>query len=215
MAHSYLDSMLGERERILHVARKHWFLLLSSISLEIILILVFLAVTVTLALLFTPYALIIVALGFALILIPVATMVRDVLSWSNHQYIITNRRVIQIAGIFDKTVTDSSLEKVNDIKMSQSVLGRVFDFGDVEILTASELGVNRFSRIEHPVRFKIALLNAKEQLEGHAQEAPEPPAPVAADSPAALLAQLDTLRRQGVLTEAEFAEKKANILSRI
>ncbi len=215
MAHSYLNSMLGERERIIYTARQHWFLLLSSIFLEIILILIFLAVTVTLALLFTPYALIIVVLGFALILIPIATLIRDVLSWSSHQYIITNRRVIQIAGVFDKTVTDSSLEKVNDIKMSQSALGRIFDFGDVEILTASELGVNRFSRIEHPVHFKTALLNAKEQLEGHIPEAPEAPAPVAPDSPAALLTQLDTLRRQGILTEAEFAEKKAHILSRM
>ncbi len=51
---------------------------------------------------------------------------------------------MQISGIFNKSVIDSSLEKVNDIKMDQSALGRMFGYGDIEILTASELGVNLF-----------------------------------------------------------------------
>jgi uncharacterized membrane protein YdbT with pleckstrin-like domain len=42
------------------------------------------------------------------------------MKWKNHQYIITNRRVIQINGIVNKNVTDSSLEKVNDVHMTQS-----------------------------------------------------------------------------------------------
>ena len=37
--------------------------------------------------------------------------------------------------------------KVNDVKMEQSFLGRLLGYGDIEILTASELGVNLFRRI--------------------------------------------------------------------
>lgn len=94
MAQSYLESMLGDLEKIEYVTRQHWFLLVSSIILEIILILVFLAATVTIAILYPQFSLIAVAIGFFLILIPIATMTRDILSWSNHQYIVTNRRVI-------------------------------------------------------------------------------------------------------------------------
>jgi len=215
MAQSYLESMLSEREQVIYHTRQHWFLLVSSIFLEIVLILILFAVTVTLALSFAPFALIIAAVGFILILIPVGTLTRDVLSWANHQYIITNRRVIQIAGFFDKTVTDSSLEKVNDIKLNQSAFGRMFDFGDIEILTASELGVNRFNRIEHPMRFKKAMLDAKQRLETHERLAADLNATSEAQTPSILLAQLDALRRQGILTEAEFAEKKAQILTRM
>lgn len=215
MAHSYLESMLSEREQVLYLARQHWFLLVSSILLEIILILILFAATVTLALIFPAFALIIAVVGFALILVPIATLTRDVLSWANHQYIITNRRVIQIAGFFDKTVTDSSLEKVNDIKMHQAAFGRMFDFGDIEILTASELGVNRFHHIEHPLRFKKAMLDAKQQLESFEHTPAEIAAASEAHTPAVMLAQLDSLRRQGILTEAEFAEKKAQILARM
>jgi uncharacterized membrane protein YdbT with pleckstrin-like domain len=215
MAQSYLESMLGEREQILYSARQHWFLLVSSIFLEIILILIFLAATVTVALLIPPYALIAVVVGFALMLIPIATMTRDILSWSNHQYIITNRRVVQLAGIFDKTVTDSSLEKVNDIKMTQSAFGRMFDYGDIEILTASELGVNMFKRIEHPVRFKTAMLNAKERLESGDRISEDLARPGAKPDLAVMLAQLDALRKQGILTEAEFEQKKSQVLDRM
>ena len=66
-------------------------------------ILILLAITVSLAIFLTPYALIIVALGFVLILLPVATMTRDILDWANRQFLVTNRRVIQIAGVLTST----------------------------------------------------------------------------------------------------------------
>ncbi|NIW43142.1 MAG: hypothetical protein GWN27_22130, partial [candidate division Zixibacteria bacterium] len=50
------------------------------------------------------------------------------------------------------------------MKMEISALGRLFNYGDIEILTASEFGVNIFRRIEEPINFKTAILNAKEDL---------------------------------------------------
>ncbi len=146
--------------------------------------------------------------GFGLLLIPIVSMIHDVLVYTHHEYIVTNRWVIQISGILDKQVIDSSLEKVNDVKMAQSALGRIFNFGDVEILTASKLGVNQFRRIENTVQFKTAMLNAKARLESG--EHWDAPAPAASYNVPALLAQLATLRQQGVLTDEEFQQKKPN-----
>jgi uncharacterized membrane protein YdbT with pleckstrin-like domain len=213
MPKSYLDSLLGEREQIQLVSRQHWFILFSSIALEIFAILVILAAIVTSAFLLPTALLLVFVVGFALLLIPIISMIRDILIYSHHEYIVTNRRVIQLSGILNKQVIDSSLEKVNDVKMAQSALGRIFDYGDVEILTASELGVNLFKRIEKPVQFKTAMLNAKARLEsGEHWDAPAPGTP---DSVPALLSQLDVLRQQGVLTEAEFQQKKAQLLAKI
>jgi hypothetical protein len=118
--------------------------------------------------------------------------------------------VIHVKGVFNKSVIDSSLEKVNDVKMEQSYLGRIFDYGDVEILTASELGVNKFGYIQQPVKFKTAMLNAKAKLEqgeiGRGLPAPDIPG---------LIAELDLLRQQGVLTEGEFQQKKAELLAKM
>jgi uncharacterized membrane protein YdbT with pleckstrin-like domain len=160
-----------------------------------------------LSILVTPIA----AVGFVILLVPIAYMLRDILTWFQKQYIITNRRVIQVSGIFSKNVVDSSLEKVNDVKMSQSFFGRLFDYGDIEILTASEMGVNLFKRIGDPVQFKTAMLNAKEELgyEGtgiRSQEVEDIPAQIA---------ELDELRKKGILTEEEFRSKKTELLAKM
>jgi len=221
MAKSYLENLLGEREKIILVARQHWFILASSIFLECFSILLILAATVTASIFLNPYIIIIVIVGFALLLIPIATMTHDILEWSQRQYIVTKGRVMQISGIFNKNVTDSSLEKVNDVKMSQTVFGRLFGYGDVEIMTASELGVNVFKRIEDPVRFKTAMLNAKELLSGTSAYESNLTSEVkgALDMEGGgiptTIAQLDSLRRQGVLTEEEFAQKKAELLAKL
>ena len=206
MAKSYIQNMLGENERVLLVTRQHGFVLFSSIVAEIVVTLIVI-VAISAMTMFNP----LVAFGFLLALVPLAIMTRDILVWNNHQYIVTNRRVIQISGIFNKDVVDSSLEKVNDVKMTQSFFGRLFDYGDVEILTASEAGDNLFKRIGDPVKFKTAMLNAKEKLgyEGtgaHAQRAESIPA---------MIAELDELRKQGIVTETEFQAKKKELLAKM
>jgi uncharacterized membrane protein YdbT with pleckstrin-like domain len=206
MAKDYIQRMLGENERILLITRQHWFVLFSAILAEITITLL-LIVAFSVATIYYPLA----AIGFVLVFLPLISMLRDILIWTNHEYLVTNRRVIQISGIFNKNVVDSSLEKVNDVKMTQSFFGRLFDYGDVEILTASEIGVNLFKRIGNPVKFKTAMLNAKEKLgyEGtgtHAQRT---------DSIPAMIAKLDELRKQGIVTDAEFQAKKKELLSKM
>jgi uncharacterized membrane protein YdbT with pleckstrin-like domain len=135
----------------------------------------------------------------------------NVIIWTSRQYIVTDWRVIQIAGVFKKEVTDSSLEKVNDVKLEQSFWGRLLDYGDLEILTASELRVNRFSHVGQPIRLKTAMLNAKEKLE-HGQAESEQGSTVDIAGP---IEQLDHLRAQGLLTEAEFQQQKAQVLAKL
>jgi hypothetical protein len=86
----------------------------------------------------------------------------------------------------------------------------MFGYGDIEILTASELGVNLFKKIDDPVKFKSALINAKAYLEHAAEGAPES----SSDIPA-MISKLADLRTQGVLTEDEFQQKKSELLLKL
>jgi uncharacterized membrane protein YdbT with pleckstrin-like domain len=220
MASHYLQSLLGEREKIILVTRHHWFVLARSIIFEVFLILVIFAATIAGTVLISasqsPFEFIIPLIGFLIMLFPIATGTRDVLDWTHHQYIITNLRVMQISGIFNKNVIDSSLDKVNDIKMSQSAFGRMFGYGDIEILTASELGVNLFKRIDNPVKFKSALINAKAYLEHAGEQVAEPaPEPETKMDIPVMISKLADLRGQGILTEDEFQRKKAELLSKL
>jgi len=212
MATSYLDSLLSESEKVNLVVRRHWFILSRSIMLEITLILIIFAATITasISLSSTTWLPIIILVGALLLIFPIITGTRDILIWANHQFIITNRRVMQITGVINKNVIDSSLEKVNDVKMAQSVFGRIFDYGDIEILTASELGVNLFRQIDNPILFKTAMLNAKAALENSQAVVVE-----SKPSIPSMIAQLAELRKQEVITEEEFQEKKADLLSKL
>jgi len=212
MAKSYIEGLLGEHEKIILITRQHWFVLARAIFVEITLILIIFATTIAAAIFFPPFATLIAAIGFILLLIPIATMTVDILNWANRQFIITNRRVIQISGVFNKSVIDSNLEKVNDVKMEQSALGRLFGYGDIEILTASELGVNIFRRINEPIRFKTAMLNAKEYIERQAFANVDESKP---ENIPALIEHLDQLRQRGILTAEEFQQKKAELLAKL
>ncbi|MCS7247254.1 MAG: PH domain-containing protein [Anaerolineales bacterium] len=212
MGDSYLQRLLGENEKIIFTTRQHWFILARNILLEALLILGIFIASVLLIVLLGIAAALVIPIGFLIMLLPVISLALDVAKWSSSQYVITNRRVIQIAGIFNKSTEDSSLEKVNDVRMVQSFLGRLFNYGDIEIMTASELGVNKFRRIAKPIEFKTAMLNAKEKLErGWEPRADE----IQKEDIPALIANLDLLRKQGIITEEEFSQKKRELLSRL
>lgn len=218
MAGSYLKNLLGDQEEVLLVSRQHWFVLFGMIALEIIAMIILVVIVAVAQTYFQQYP---IWYGFFLLILPLVSLAREYLIWWNRQYVITNRRVIQISGIINKNVIDSSLEKVNDVKMVQSFWGRLYGYGNVEILTASELGVNLFRKIGNPIRFKTTMLNAKSRLEMeqagafldkvNGVESTE----VTSNEIPALLERLGALREKGVLTEEEFQQKKADLLAKL
>lgn len=209
MQTNYLKSLLGKNEQIILVARQHWLVLVGEILSESVLTLA-LIVLVSMVWQLTQNAL--ATIGYLLLLFPLISLWRDVLVWANQQFVITTRRIIQLEGVLHKHITDSSLEKVNDVKLTQSVWGRLFNYGDIEILTASELGVNLFKRIASPIKFKTVMVDAKDKLGG--DSLPSGARSATPDIPT-MIAQLDNLRKQGVLTEEEFAKKKAELLAKL
>jgi len=209
MTDKYLESLLGQNEKLVLTARQHTFILLSAIAAEILVIGLILAGVTALTVMAVPLA----AFGYLLLVLPVVKGTYDFLNWRQLKYVITNRRVIQLSGIFSKKATDSSLEKVTDVQMSQSTFGRIFNYGDIEILTASELGANNFRRIANPVRFKTAMLDAKEQM-GYG-DGPGAGRTSHTDDIPAIIAELDGLRVKGVITEQEFQDKKRDLLKKM
>jgi PH (Pleckstrin Homology) domain-containing protein/putative oligomerization/nucleic acid binding protein len=206
---SYVQRMLGEHERLVFTTHQHWMVLASSVmvNLALALLIIIVAGIVWIPLMFP--------LGWAaalLLVVPVARFIYHFLVWENREFIITNRRVIQISGVLNKNVFDSSLEKVNDVKMSQSLFGRIFDYGDVEIMTAAEEGENLFRRILGPLKFKTAMLNQKEAM--GVSEVPAGAAPPTVDVPT-LIENLAQLRKQGLITEDEYQRKKQDLLARL
>ncbi len=219
---TYLKKLLGNGENVILEDRQHWFVLLRNIFVEGAMIVAVAVLTIVLMSTFKdqPWSGYL-ALLFLLLIPPLISGFIDFFQWFNRKYVVTTWRVIQLSGVINKDVIDSSLEKVNDIELSQSFFGRIFGFGTVEILTASEIGVNKFTMIGDPVRFKTAIVNAKEQLGhdndniGHAKSVEVQASPASMADIPAMIQRLDDLRQKGVLSEDEFQRSKQQLLQKL
>jgi Bacterial PH domain/Short C-terminal domain len=105
------------------------------------------------------------------------------LRWYSQEYLVTNRRVVNVSGILNKRSADSSLEKINDAVLEQSILGRMFGFGDLDILTANDQSVDRYRLLGQAQTFKKTMLEEKHRLEQEVFQVPAPPLRAAVPMP--------------------------------
>jgi uncharacterized membrane protein YdbT with pleckstrin-like domain len=133
--------------------------------------------------------------------------------WRNKVYVVTNLRVLKLEGLFAKDHHDASLDKINDLVLAQSVSGRVFGYGDLQILTANEASGVTFHSLADPVGFKRRALESRAAL-GAASVGATAAAAASLD-PLAQIERLGELRSKNLITEDEFQKKKAELLSRI
>ncbi len=108
-------------------------------------------------------------------LIGLAWLIQIYLSWYAQDYVVTNRRVMKVEGILKKRSADSSLEKINDAVLEQSVFGRMLGYGDLDILTANEQSVDRLRMLSQAQAFKRTMLEQKHTLEQEGFQIPAPP----------------------------------------
>lgn len=211
---SYLQSILGTNEDVIYKTRRHWLVIARPVIVNMILSLVLIVGT---AKILADSGNQVVLLLLFLLIIPLGRLAIVWLNWWNEQYIVTDRRIVQVEGVFNKHVVDSSLEKVNDVVMSQSFMGRLLGYGDMEILTASDIGINKLDVISNPVVFKKTMLDQKELLGPDNDDLSEQRGERAEtrSSVTALIGELAALRDKGLLTDEEFQTKKKEILSRI
>ena len=162
-------------------------------------------------------------MAFGVLVVAVLMLGRVYWGWSAQDYIVTNRRVLKVEGIFNKRSADSSLEKINDAVLEQSVFGRIFGYGDLDILTAAEASVDRYRMLRAAPRFKKVMLDSKHELETELGRMPSPPLraggsdgrPMSAEDVTKAVGDLADLRDRGAITTEEYEAKKANLLSRL
>jgi hypothetical protein len=179
---SYADTLMSTGETIRLRERQHWFILLWA-GRYAILAVVGGFVLVLLANALDPSGVtgtIRTIAGFifaVLLIVGILNFIWVALTYRSNEYVLTNRRVMQVGGVVNKHSTDSSLEKINDAALTQSVFGRIFGFGDLDVLTASEAGIERFRMIHDPVTFKTTMLDVKHEYELEMSRGPVPSSP--------------------------------------
>lgn len=240
---AYLDNLLAAGEQPLRREHQHWFVVVADARYAFFAWIAALALIVIGQTLFPGNQGFSTVIGWAVVVLVVGGLLYlgwQILRWQNEEFVVTTRRVLQTEGVINKRVVDSSLEKINDAVLSQSLFGRIFGFGDLDILTASETGISRLRMLRQADDFKRTMLEAKHDLElelsgarpmpGPALRvgAPETHGPAPAPTPAApaastmsadevtrTLANLADLRDRGAISAEDYEAKKADLLRRL
>jgi uncharacterized membrane protein YdbT with pleckstrin-like domain len=207
----YVEKLLSTNEKIIVRTHRHFFTVFGSLFKELLILLACLIAFYYVRTLYSgnPFYFYI---GIAIVaILAMASAFIDIIRWQNNEYIVTSRRVIHANGVFSKNILDSSLNKINDVVLQQSMMGRIFNYGTIKILTATDEVINLLDRIANPIRFKHAMLEAKSLLEPIATSAfvGQP------TSATQLLEELDQLRARKMITDVEYEEKRKEILKRM
>lgn len=219
---SYVDRLLAPGETVLHRTLRHWVVLMRWIGSAVVLAVLGLVMASIYGLAGWQGAGIGAWIGLGLLAIAVLVALPGYLRWAAEVYLVTDRRVIRVEGVLRKQALDSGLAKVNDVRLTQTVPGRMLGYGTLEIITASDSGINRLEYLPRPMAFKKAMMAAAAAIGGASAVAPTTAAamPSAAASPSASprrspadrLADLDELHRRGMLSDDEYRAKRDAIL---
>jgi uncharacterized membrane protein YdbT with pleckstrin-like domain len=140
--------------------------------------------------------------------------------WVTTNFVVTTDRLIYRHGVLAKHGIEIPLERVNTVFFRQSIFERMVGSGDLVIESAGEMGRQAFSNVRNPSAVQNEVYRQMEDNEnrkfdrvaasvasagGDEREASIP----------AQIRELDELRKQGVLSEEEFAAKKKQLLDRM
>jgi hypothetical protein len=238
----YADTLLANGEVVAMRTRQHWTAIVRDILYPIVILIAVIVIFVFIAggdsggIVGTIQSVLRwLSLGGLVLAIVWSGIV--IWRWTSEDYLVTNRRVLKVEGVLNKHSADSALDKINDAVLDQSIIGRMLDFGDLDILTANEESVDRYKRLNHAPAFKREMLEQKNNLEMDIHHVPSPPLRAGApagtagttaaataataatamtpDEVTATLAKLADLRDRGAISTEEYDAKKADLLGRI
>ncbi len=144
-----MRTALKKGEIILLITRQHWIKLVLPVVVWIVaaILLIWLADTT----------------GFVIALITALYPIYEYLNYKNNLWCVTNLRVVDESGFFSRYSKESPLDKINNVEYEQSIWGRIFGFGDVDIQTAAEMGETTYELIHYPKLLKDTITHAQEE----------------------------------------------------
>jgi uncharacterized membrane protein YdbT with pleckstrin-like domain len=147
----YVDSVLQPGEVVRHVASLHWILYVPGALLLIAAGVIALARPDASAhWLVHGVAVVAAWLCFAAGLILIA---RAWFEWWTTEMAVTDRRVVYKTGFIWRNTVEMHMDKVESVDVRQSILGRILDYGDVEIRGVGA-GLEPLHRIAQPLELR-------------------------------------------------------------
>jgi uncharacterized membrane protein YdbT with pleckstrin-like domain len=150
----YIDDILQPGEKVLYSTNAHWVFFGPAILLWI-LAAALLALS-GVAALAGPLMLVCWALAG---IVGIIALYKTVTAWFHRwttETDVTNLRVVHKTGFISRKTFEMSLDKVESVDVTQSIMGRIFDFGDVTIMGVGE-GKETITTIASPLAFRNSI----------------------------------------------------------
>jgi uncharacterized membrane protein YdbT with pleckstrin-like domain len=159
--------------------------------------------------------------GIFIAILFICYFIYKIVERNNNSWTVTNLRVIDEFGVFSKNSKESPLEKINNVSYSQSFLGRIVGYGNVQIQTAAEIGSTTYYAVDNPKYLKDTITHMQEEYKSHQikKQATELANAIAAGQQnnkidvASELEKLYELKQKGILTEEEYNNRKTKLLN--
>ena len=142
--------------------------------------------------------------------------------WATTYFVLTSERLITRQGMVAKAGVEIPLDRINNVNFSQGLFERIIQAGDLLIESAGVEGQSHLTNVRKPDAVQNAILTAMEDYRsrfyGVGRSAPTPAAAPAAPAEESIpdkIRQLDELRKQGLISEADYEAKKADLLRRM
>lgn len=201
-----MRTQLKRDENVVLVIRPHWFILVWPTALTLVGIII---------------GILIGSYGFLIPFVLLCYLGFKVVQRKYNLWAVTNLRVIDEFGVFSHNSKESPLDKINNVTYNQSIWGRLFGYGNVQIQTAAEIGSTTYHLVERPQVLKDTITQMQEeykraQILSQAQEL----AKVFSNNNqksntidvGSQLEKLFELKQKGILTEDEYNARKKKIL---
>jgi uncharacterized membrane protein YdbT with pleckstrin-like domain len=151
---SYVSQTLGSKERILYQTGYHWLYWFAAAVL--------IAPSVAVGVGGYPYsALSIVLLIFGLILLPIGLRLL-IRAWTT-EIAVTTDRFVRKTGLIAIKSEEVSLDKIEEVTVNQSILGRIFGYGDVQV-HGTGMGDIKCQMVDNPIAMRRQIQTAREGL---------------------------------------------------
>ena len=141
------------------------------------------------------------------------------LKWVTTNFVVTSDRLVYRVGVLAKRGIEIPLERVNTVFFNQTIFERMLGAGDVAIESGGETGKETFRDIRKPSAVQNEIYKQMElnntRMYGGMGGGPGAGSHGASTSIPAQIAELDQLRQQGVISQAEFEAKKDDLLKRM
>jgi uncharacterized membrane protein YdbT with pleckstrin-like domain len=132
--------------------------------------------------------------------------------WRTTNFVLTTDRLIHRTGVIGKHGREIPLERINDLTVNQSIFERIIRAGDVMIESGGERGQAVLSDLPDPFRVQNAIYTEIERAQARTADRQAGRRELSVPEQ---IEQLDELRQRGLISNAEFDAKKAQLLDRM